>query len=67
VAGAAKKLRNEELLMVQMGGTRLRLELDRVPLWRGNYVGLKQLAEDVARYLYLPRQRSTATGSVYRS
>jgi predicted AAA+ superfamily ATPase len=54
---ATKKLRNEELLLTQMGGTRLRLELDRVPLWRGNHVGLKQLAEDVARYLYLPRLR----------
>jgi predicted AAA+ superfamily ATPase len=53
---AAKKLRNEELLMVQLGATRLRLELDRV-LWRGNHVGIKQLIEDMARYLYLPRLR----------
>ena len=52
---ASKKLKNEELLMVQLGGVRLRHELDRVPLWRGNHVGLKQLCEDVARYLYLPR------------
>lgn len=43
--------------MLQLGGTRLRQELDRVPLWRGNHVGLKQLCEDVARYLYLPRLR----------
>jgi hypothetical protein len=54
---AAKKLRNEELLLIQMGGTRLRHELDRIPLWRGDNVGLKQLAEDTARYLYLPRLR----------
>ncbi len=54
---AAKKLKNEELLMVQLGGVRLRHELDRVPLWRGNHVSIKQLAEDVARYLYLPRVR----------
>lgn len=52
---AAKKLKNEELLVVQLGGVRLRHELDRVPLWRGNNVGLKQLCEDFARYLYLPR------------
>lgn len=52
---AAKKLRNEELLITQFAGTRLRLELDRVPLWRGNHVSLKQLAEDFAQYLYLPR------------
>jgi predicted AAA+ superfamily ATPase len=56
-ARAAKRLRNEELLLVQMGGPRLRIELDRVPLWRGDHVGLKQLAEDMARYLYLPRLR----------
>lgn len=52
---ASKKLKNEELLMVQLGGMRLRHELDRVPLWRGSHVGVKQLAEDFAVYLYLPR------------
>jgi predicted AAA+ superfamily ATPase len=56
-ARAAKKLKSEELLLVQLGGTRLRFELDRVPLWRGDHVGVKQLAEDMARYLYLPRLR----------
>lgn len=55
---ASKKLKNEELLMVQLGDVRLRHELDRVPLWRGDHVGVKQLTEDVARYLYLPRLRS---------
>ncbi len=54
---AAKTLRNKELLIVQLGGTRLRHELDRVPLWRGDHVGIKQLAEDMARYVYLPRLR----------
>ena len=33
----------------------LRLELDRIPLWRGDHVGVKQLVEDFATYLYLPR------------
>jgi hypothetical protein len=56
-ARAAKKLKNEELLLVQLGGTRLRHELDRIPLWRGNHVGVKQLADDMPRYLYLPRLR----------
>ena len=56
-ARAAKKLKNEGLLHVDLGGVSLRLELDRIPLWRGNHVGLKQLAEDMARYLYLPRIR----------
>jgi hypothetical protein len=54
---AAKKLKNEELLMVELGDVRLRHELHRVPLWRGDHVGVKQLAGDMAKYLYLPRLR----------
>jgi predicted AAA+ superfamily ATPase len=54
---AAKKLKNEEGLLTQMGGVRLRTELDRVPLWQGNHVGIKQLCEYAARYLYMPRLR----------
>src|SRR5207253_5683994 len=56
-ARASKRLKNDELVMVQLGGTRLRHELDRIPLWRGNHVSVKQLGEDLARYLYLPRVR----------
>jgi predicted AAA+ superfamily ATPase len=52
---ASKKLRNDELLINSLAGTRLRMELDRVPLWRGEHVAIKQLTEDFARYLYLPR------------
>ena len=40
-----------------MGGVRLRTELDRIPLWTGNHVSIKQLCEYMARYLYLPRLR----------
>jgi hypothetical protein len=54
---ASKKLRGEEMLLAQMGGVRLRLELDRIPLWRGDDVQVKQLVEDFAAYLYLPRLR----------
>ena len=54
---AAKKLKSEESLLTQMGGVRLRTELDRIPLWTGNHVSIKQLAEYMARYLYLPRLR----------
>ena len=32
--------------------------LDDVPLWRGNHVPVKQLVDDFARYLYLPRLAS---------
>jgi hypothetical protein len=52
---ASKKLRNDELLVTAFAGTSLRRELDRVPLWRGNHVGIRQLAEDFARYVYVPR------------
>jgi hypothetical protein len=42
------------------------MELDRVPLWRGDHVPIKQLAEDFARYLYLPRLKepSVLVGAV---
>ncbi len=52
---ASKKLRKDELLVTALAGTRLKMELDRVPLWRGDHVAIRQLAEDFARYLYLPR------------
>lgn len=43
--------------MVEVGDVCLRHELDRVPFWRGDHVGGKQVAEDMAKYLYLPRLR----------
>jgi len=58
-ARASKKLKNDELLIASLAGTRLRMELDRIPLWRGDHVPIKQLAEDFARYLYLPRLRDS--------
>jgi hypothetical protein len=56
---ASRKLKNDELLVSKLAATRLRLELDNVPLWRGDCVTVKQLAEDFARYLYLPRLRNS--------
>jgi hypothetical protein len=35
------------------------MEMDRVPLWRGNHVAIRQLVEDFGRYLYLPRLQSS--------
>lgn len=35
----------------------LRIELDKVPLWRGDHVEIRQPVEDFARYVYLPRLR----------
>ncbi len=54
---ASKRLRSEELLVPALAGTRLKMELDRIPLWRGDHVSIRQLAEDFARYVYLPRLR----------
>jgi predicted AAA+ superfamily ATPase len=54
---ASKKLRNQEGLILVLAGTTLRRELDRVPLWRGDHVTVRQLIEDFARYHYLPRLR----------
>jgi hypothetical protein len=57
---ASKKLRQDELLITSFGATRLRMELDRVPLWRGDHVAITQLVEDFGRYLYLPRLQEAA-------
>ncbi|MGH2517086.1 MAG: AAA+ family ATPase, partial [Ktedonobacterales bacterium] len=63
---ASRKLENDGLLITKYAGTNLRLELDKVPLWRGDAVSVKQLADDFAQYLYLPRLRDTSVllGSV---
>ena len=55
---ASKKLKNDGLLITSMAGTILRFEIDQVPLWRGNHVGVKQLVDDFAKYLYLPRVKN---------
>jgi hypothetical protein len=43
-----------------MAGTRLHLEITQIPLWRapGNHVGVKQLVDDFAKYVYLPRVKN---------
>jgi hypothetical protein len=57
---ASKKLRNDELLLTSLGATRLRLEMDRVPLWRGDHITITQLVDDFGRYGYLPRLKDAA-------
>ena len=54
---AARKLKGQEGLVTVYASTLLRMELDRVPLWRGDHVSIAQLVEDYARYPYLPRLR----------
>jgi hypothetical protein len=55
---ASKKLKNDGLLVTSMAGTILRFEIDQIPLWRANHVGVKQLVDDFAKYLYLPRVKN---------
>lgn len=52
---AYKKLTSDDSIVPALGSTILRKYLDEVPLWRGDDVSVKQLIEDFARFLYLPR------------
>jgi len=56
---ASKKLKSEELYLCAFSATRLKMELDKIPLWRGDHVSVRQLVEDFARYSYLPRFRDS--------
>ncbi|MCA9037991.1 MAG: hypothetical protein KDA91_22860, partial [Planctomycetaceae bacterium] len=55
---ASKKLADQGALVTVYGSNLLRMVLDDIPLWRGNHVLVKQLCEDFAQYLYLPRLRN---------
>jgi predicted AAA+ superfamily ATPase len=57
---ASKKLKNDDLLVVNLAASLLRIEMDRVPLWAGNHVAIRQLVEYFGRYLYLPRLQTSA-------
>ncbi len=52
---AAQKLLADMVLLTTYGGELLRLEMDKIPLWRGDHVSLQQLAEDFGSYNYLPK------------
>lgn len=54
---ASKKALSDNSLITAFGPALLRMELDRVPLWRGDHVGVKQVWEEFSRYVYLPRLR----------
>lgn len=55
----ARRLKNDDHFANSYGPTLLRMELDRIPLWRGDHVSIRQLLEDYAMYLYLPRLRDS--------
>lgn len=59
-AAASKKLRGDGQLQAQLGASNLRLELDRVPLWQGDHITVKQLTDFFAQYVYLPRLKNSA-------
>lgn len=50
-----KKLTTQSLIYSSFSAVELRDYLDKIPLWRGNDVPLRQLREDFAKYLYLPK------------
>ena len=52
---ASTRMRSDESLLAGFAGTRLRMELDRVPLWQGDHASVRQLSEYFASYPYLPR------------
>ena len=57
---ASEKMLKDELLVTGLAGTRLRMEMDRIPLWRGDHVSIQQLVDDFARYSYLPMLKNTS-------
>lgn len=56
---ASRRLKNDEHLVTALGATRLRMEMDRIPLWRGHHVDVREIVEDFARYPYLPRLKDS--------
>ena len=59
---ASRRLIGEEGLITDYSGVRLRMDLDRVPLWPqdAEHVALAQLWDNYAKYLYLPRLRDSS-------
>lgn len=56
-ARVSRKLTIEEGLITEYSAARLRMDLDRVPLWPHDHVGVRDLWSYYAQYLYLPRLR----------
>ena len=53
-------MRNGDLLATSFAGSRLKMDLDKIPLWRGDHGEISKLAEDYAQYLYLSRLCDTS-------
>lgn len=50
-----RKAERDNAVITVYGASNLRLELDRIPLWRGDHVSVSQVWDDFAKYPYLPR------------
>lgn len=50
----SQRLARDDLLVPVLGVRTLRRHLDEVPLWRGNHVAIRTLADDFFQQLYLP-------------
>ncbi len=57
---ASRRLRSEEALITAYSGARLRMDLDRIPLWRDDRVPVRDLWGFYTQYLYLPRLRDAS-------
>jgi len=53
-------LKNDELLLTGFAAHGCVWSLTGIPLWRGDQVRVKTLAEDFARYIYLPRLKDSS-------
>ncbi len=56
---ASRRLLNDQALLGTYAGSRVRMDMDRVPLWRGDHVAIRQLLDDYAKYPYLERLRDS--------
>jgi predicted AAA+ superfamily ATPase len=52
-----RKVERDTTVITTYGASNLRLELDRIPLWRGDHVSVAQVWEDFTSHVYLPRLR----------
>ncbi len=56
---ASSKVHQDKHMVLTLNASALRLEMDNIPLWRGDHVSIEQLVKDFGRYYYLPRLQST--------
>ncbi|MBE0654434.1 MAG: AAA+ family ATPase, partial [Bacteroidales bacterium] len=50
-----RKLVNQSQVYNDLAATELRISIDKIPLWSGNDISIRQLREYFAKYLYLPK------------